>query len=126
MILYQKSPSRNYQDISRQLLKASGINSNCRPHGFEGIAGFDFGDIYIDEALADCLTDSLRSEIDGCLRRIVRDDFGEVTADEREENTDNRYFGNGKGIIARFALSALPTGKIEVRVEEDCTKIRII
>lgn len=119
--IYRKAIKRNIDDVKQQLCKASGINpqSSHRPHGFGAIVSFDFGDIYIDDYINSQLNDEVQSEIDNCLIRLLKADYGNITDDEKEDNCENRYFGGGD-IIGRYKISV---GTIEIRVLNDHTEI---
>ena len=122
MTLYKIS-RHDHDDRREQLLQASGIKSGGRPHGFDALVGFNFGEIYIDDLLAAGLDQGLDRELELCLKRLGRLDYGSVSADEKDENTENFYFGGGKGLTARYEISA---GLIEIKVLDSRTEIRII
>ena len=122
MTLYKIS--RHDPDSRReQLLKAGGIRSGGRPHGFDALVDFNFGEIYIDDLLAAGLDQGLDRELELCLERLGRLDYGSVSADENDENTENFYFGGGRGLTARYEISA---GVIDIKVLDGRTEIRII
>ena len=104
--LYRKRQSKKTADVSSQLRKASGIKeiSTKRPQGFEAIVAFDFGDIFIDDALFSLLNDEVSKEVDECLRRIIQGDYGQISVDDIQDNNESRYFGNGE-ITAVFRIS---------------------
>lgn len=124
MFLYKKAIPRDIEKIKQQALKGYGIdpNSNRRPHGFGAVVGFDFGDIYIDDTIAEKLSAELKEEIEEILLRFLKNDYGDLNADERDYNIENRYFGGGL-IIGRYELSC---GKVEMKLEDGKTEIKII
>ena len=124
LYLYKKAIKRDIEDVKRQLCKATGINpqSSHRPHGFGAVVSFDFGDIYIDDYLNIQLNDELKNDIDNCLIRLLKDDYGNVTEEENEDNGENRYFGGGD-IIGRYEISI---GVIKITVMKAHTEIKLL
>lgn len=124
LYLYKKAIKRNIEDVKQQLCKATGINpqSSHRPHGFGAVVAFDFGDIYIDDYLNIQLNDELKNDIDNCLIRLIKDDYGNVTEDEKDDNVENRYFGGGD-IIGRYEIAI---GVIEITVMKAHTEIKLL
>lgn len=122
--LLKKAIIRDIDDIKQQLCNASGINpkSTQRPHGFCAVASFNFGDIYIDDFLNSQLGYKLQEEIDVCLTKFLKDDYGNITIDEKDDNIENRYFGDGD-IIGRYHISL---GTIEIIVLKTHTEIKKI
>lgn len=106
MKLYRKKESRDFGALRQQLKNASGIKSvDHFPHGFEVVAAFDFGDVFVDDAIFQKLNIAVRAEIDTCLCRFSREDYGLITDEEREQNGELKYFGNGCGLIAKYQTS---------------------
>lgn len=106
MKLYRKKASRNFDALSQQLKNASGIKNVAHlPHGFETVASFDFGDIFVDDAIFQKLNIGVQAEIDSCLCRFLREDYGLITDEEREQNGELKYFGSGYGLIAKYQTS---------------------
>ena len=124
LYLYKKAVKRDIEDVKQQLCKATGITlqSSHRPHGFGAVASFDFGDIYIDDYLNNQLNDELKNDIDNCLIRLLKDDYGNVTEEEDEDNGENRYFGSGN-IIGRYEIAI---GVIEITVMNGRTNIVLL
>ena len=119
--LYKKAIKRDIEDVKRQLCKASGINpeSSHRPHGFGAIVSFDFGDIYIDDRIDTVIDDELKKQIDNSLIMLLKGDYGVVSAEEREDIVENRYFGGGD-IMGRYETKV---GIIEITVLKNKTNI---
>lgn len=105
MKLYKKSEQRNYNSIADQLKKCGGICGNHLPQGFSAIAMFNYQDIYVDDKLYLLLNNDIRHEIENCLTRFSKDDYGIITEEDKDENIDNKYFGNGKNIIGKYETS---------------------
>lgn len=124
LYLYKKAIKRDIEDVKQQLCKAAGINpqSSHRPHGFGAVVSFDFGDIYIDDYLNTQLNAEIKNDIDNCLIRLLKDDYGNVTEEEDEDNGENRYFGGGD-IIGRYEISI---GVIEITVMKVHTEIKLL
>ena len=124
LYLYKKAIKRDIEDVKQQLCAATGINpqSSHRPHGFGAVVAFDFGDIYIDDYLNIQLNDELKNDIDNCLIRLLKDDYGNVTEDEKDDNVENRYFGGGD-IIGRYEIAV---GVIEITVMNKRTDIVLL
>ena len=106
MHLYRKRHNKTPAAVSEQLCNASGIGHiiTKRPQGFEAIVAFDFGDIFIDDALFSLLNDEISKEVDECLKRIIQGDYGQISVDDIQDNNESRYFGNGE-ITAVFRIS---------------------
>ena len=121
MYLYRAAEKR--QDIPIQLSRASGISekSKSRPHGFDAIVNFDFGDIFIDDVLFSLLNDEVSKEVDECLKRIIQGDYGQISVDDIQENNESRYFGNGD-VMAKYEISE---GFIQIEKIGDKTLIRM-
>lgn len=124
LYLFRKAVKRDIEDIKKQLYRASGINpkSSHRPHGFGAVVAFDFGDIYIDDYLNSQLNDEIKNNIDNCLIRLLKDDYGNITEDENDDNVENRYFGGGD-IIGRYEIAI---GIIEITVKKAHTEIKLL
>ena len=105
MKLYKKLVQRNYNSIADQLKKCGGICDNRLPQGFSAIAMFDYQDIYVNDELYLQLNSDIRLEIDNCLTRFSKDDYGIISDEDKDENVDNKYFGNGKNIIGKYETS---------------------
>lgn len=106
MKLYRKRSDRDIVNIRHQLKNASGIKSDVHlPHGFEAIASFDFGNIYVDDTVFQRLSPEVQGEIDICLHRFLQEDYGLITDEEREQNGESKYFGNGCGMVAKYQIS---------------------
>ena len=103
LYLYKKEQKRNIDDSRAQLYKATGLNSSYLPHGFEVFAGFSLGDVYIDEELKNNLDDNLKKEIDSCLDKFLKDDYGVISSEEKESNIENKYFGGGE-LVGRYII----------------------
>lgn len=121
MKLYRKKVIRNMDENVRQLKAASGIKGNKVPHGFGAVAGFDFGNIYVDDRLHKMMDSSLSAQIDECLSKMARDNYGDISPSEADTNCENKYFGNGKDLTGRYHISA---GTIEIHIDDD-TRIRL-
>lgn len=106
MHLYKVANKRDINDIAIQLSRASNIGRDIssHPHGFDSIVNFDFGHIYIDNNLFNMLDENLCQEIDACLRKIVKGDYGIVSPEDIEENNESRYFGTGE-LTAKYKIS---------------------
>lgn len=115
MVLYRKSKPHNAAD---QLKKGSSLSEGHFPHGFLAEAFFNFGEIYFEDEIYRLINCVLEKEIEQCLSRLAKDDFGEVSADEKDENIENKYLGNGKNILGRYLTSI---GIVEIKVLEECT-----
>lgn len=122
MILYKKAQERDLQKVAQELYKASALCESRLPHGFYAVASFDFGDIYIDQALDEIINDEIKRKIDESLLRFAREDYGEISEDEKDENLENKYFGNGKNLVGRYAVK---NGELEINLLADCTKISL-
>ena len=112
----QKRLDRNTNNLRQQLKKASGISACHFPHGFDAVISFDFGDIFVDEVVFQRMDSTVRREIDDCLMRFLREDFGNVTEEELEQNGENKYFGDGSRMVARYRISI---GLVEVVVNQN-------
>ena len=122
--LYKKAIKRDIENVKRQLCEATGINpqSSHRPHGFGAVVSFDFGDIYIDDYLNSQLDDELKNDINNCLTRLLKDDYGNITEDEKDDNVENRYFGGGDS-IGRYEIAI---GVIQITVMRVHTEIKLL
>ncbi len=106
MIFYRKRVERDIDSVYCQLKMASGIKSDVQlPHGFESVASFDFGDIFVDEAISEKMKPCVQMEIDSCLCRFLQEDYGLISDEEKEQNGENKYFGNGCNLIAKYQTS---------------------
>lgn len=125
MYLYRKDPERDMTKIAEQLRRASGIKEGSEhcPHGFSGIVSFSFGDIYVDDNLNKLLSETVKEEIDGCLEQMSREDYGMIDAEEEDVNIENKYLGNGKGLLGRYSISE---GIIEIAIELKYTMVSLI
>ena len=122
MKLYRRSSKRDINDVSEQLLRASGINNmeHRRPHGFSSVVGFDLGDTYIDDRLFE-LGEDVHQEIDACLINLLKGDYGILSEDDIQENNESRWFGNGV-LFARYRISV---GLIEINKLCEKTQIKL-
>ena len=122
MKLYRRSSKRDINDVSEQLLRASGINNmeHSRPHGFATVIGFDFGDIYIDDQLFE-LGEDVHQEIDECLINLKKGDYGILSDDEIQENNESRWLGNGD-VYGRY-VSSVGILRIDKKCGETCIKL---
>lgn len=120
--LYKKAAPRSTDNTVRQLCAASAINaeSTHRPHGFWEISFFDFGDIYVDDYIYSKLSAAVRNDIESCLQLFIKDDYGIISEDEKDTNTENKYLGDGKNLIGRYEISV---GIIEIKLLADNTII---
>lgn len=116
MKLYRSKSDRDIAALCHQLKKASGINGSHLPHGFHAVASFDLGNIYVDNVIDKKLNPNVQCEIDDCLLHFLREDYGDLTEEEQEQNGESKYFGNGRGILARYRISI---GLIEITVEQN-------
>ena len=116
MKLYRSKSDRDIAVLCQQLKKASGINSSHLPHGFHAVASFDLGNIYVDDVITKKLNPNVQCEIDDCLLHFLREDYGDLTEEEQEQNGESKYFGSGRGMIARYRISI---GLIEITVEQN-------
>ena len=116
MKLYRGKSDRDIAVLCQQLKKASGINGSHLPHGFHAVASFDFGNIYVDDDIFKKLNPNIQCEIDDCLLHFLREDYGDLTEEEQEQNGESKYFGSGRGMIARYKISI---GLIEIAVEQN-------
>lgn len=103
--IYRKESSFSAVDRAKQLRKASGLGQCQEPLGFSEISGYSIGDVYISKLLKSVLYEALCSEIDACLERFECGDYGDISTEEREQNTDCKYFGDGERIVARYGIS---------------------
>lgn len=120
MRLYKSTVQRNCFDVANQLRKATGqsISSNY-PHGFDAIVNFNLGDVFIDNELSDLLTNEMCMELDECLLKLIKGDYGTCSDDEIDENNENRYFGNGE-VKAKYVISVG-----EISIDKSCTHTKI-
>lgn len=124
MHLYKETKRKNADDISLQLLKASKIDESGqhRPHGFDSIVNFDFGNIYVDDRIFELLNDDLCKEIDRCLFKILKEDYGVIFPEQIEENKESKYLGNGN-VLAKYEISI---GVIQIEKFCDETQIKVV
>ena len=113
---YRSKADKDITLLCQQLKKAYGVSGSHLPHGFHAIASFDLGNVYADDAIFKKLNSDVQCEIDDCLQRFVREDYGDLTEEEREQNGESKYLGNGGGMIARYKISI---GMIEITVEQN-------
>lgn len=111
MKLYRKADGRDIRKLTAQLKNASGNKTNRLPHGVGGVLCFELGDIFLSDRLFSLLTANIRLEIDDCLRRIIKDDYGAVGDDTIEANGESRYLGNGAGVVGKYQISI---GEIQI------------
>ena len=123
MKLYRKAEARDIDKLAIQLMRASGNIKKQAPHGFGAVLCFDFGDVFLSDRLFLLLTDELRSEIDHCMRRMIKEDYGAVDADVIEANGESRYFGNGVGMLGKYQTRV---GEIQISLLETHTYIELI
>ena len=124
MHLFKVANKRDINDIAVQLSRASNIREDItnRPHGFDSIVNFDFGDIYVDDNLFEVLNDNLYQEIDACLQKLVRGDYGIISPEDIEENNESRYFGTGE-LTAKYKISI---GIIQISKFHNKTEIEAV
>lgn len=122
--LYRKPIKRDIEEVKRQLCKSLDIDHKSihRPHGFEAVASFNLGYIYIDDYLNSRLTEKLKKEIDDCLTRFLEEDYGRITGDEADENGANRWLF-GEDIFGKYEVSV---GLIEILKSGDRSEIRVL
>ena len=123
MKLYKEAQPRNTESAKSQLKLASGGIHNHTPHGFESVASFEFGDVYVSDSLYQLLDFPICDELDLCLSKMLREDYGCVDADTVDANCENRYFGNGKKILGRYSISV---GVIEIYIDDTFTSVTLL
>ena len=70
----------------------------------------------MDDVITKKLNPNVQCELDNCLLHFLREDYGNLTEEEQEQNGEIKYFGNGRGMIARYRISI---GLIEITVEQN-------
>lgn len=122
MHLYKKARERNVDDVSDQLRRASGNikKGGGVPHGFAAAVSFDVGDLYVDDELFDLMSAKLERELELCISRLVKGDYGNVSEDERDENEESRWLGDGS-LTAKYSISLG-----EITVNKLCGKTEIL
>lgn len=123
MKLYREAKRRDIDNLAMQLKKANGRIKNHFPHGFESILNFGFGDVFISDKLFALLNSDICQEIDFCLVRMWKEDYGIVNDETKEINGEKRYFGSGKGIVGRYEIGI---GKIEISILDTYTYINLV
>lgn len=123
MKLYKKEIAPSPEKTAEELARGSGLTNGHFPHGFSALASFGLGDVYIDEKIIALQNDRLTEEIDRCLLMLKNESYGEISDDEKDENLENKYFGNGKNLVARYKTSV---GVLEIKVLESFTTVELI
>ena len=123
MKLYRAATTRTTSKLATQLKKASGNIKGHYPHGFASVLGFSFGDIYVTNELFVLLNTDTCREIDKCLQKMLKQDYGTVDNETKNSNCENRYFGNGKNILGKYKISV---GHIEISILNTHTLIKLL
>ena len=73
--------------------------------GFMGAFGFGLADVYVTDAVDKIISrhPEFSKEIENMISRIHKEDYGNISADERDLNGEQRYFaGTSYGVVARY------------------------
>lgn len=114
MKLYSRAEKKDAEKILEGVKAAYGNPNPAKTHGFAGTFLFSPGDVYLSDRIWDCTGRHRKWEefIDSCITRFYREDYGDISSRDKWENTENRYFGNGSYMFARYCF------------EDACIKMR--
>lgn len=104
MKLYSRAEKKDAEKILEGVKAAYGNPDPIKTHGFAGTFLFSPGDVYLSDRIWEWVEarSGWKDIIELCLRRFCREDYGYISPSDRDENTENRYFGSGSYMFARY------------------------
>lgn len=128
MIKYLSSDRPDPKMIYEGLKDAYGIPHPEKVLGFGGFF-FTLGDVYVSDRVYEAMRrdDKFEAFVRESLDRFKAEDYGLISGSDRDENVENRYFGGGAWMFARYFYENKPFSRfseyIKVRTMVDYTYV---
>ena len=92
MILWKKDEF-DADEMRKKVSEAYKISSPEKIHGYSGYFNFCFGNIWIDCKIDKMIRSNPEYEklLEELLQRFRKDDYGDVSEDDKDLNTENKY-----------------------------------
>ena len=124
MILFYEPMPKDSKKIEETVGKAAGIGNPAKIAGYSGAFLFDLPPIYLSPRLSEMFGEkpSISEILSDILKRFRREDYGEVSDVEAENNHDQRWvFNSYADMIGRYRT---PVGLLIVELYAEKGVIR--
>lgn len=105
MKFFYQSKKIDQQKVFEATQKAYGVKNPASISGYYGTFLFSLGDIYVSEGLYETILNdtSLSDFLINIIDQFLKNDYGDVSSEEENENLANRYlFGNFSDMVGRY------------------------
>lgn len=119
MILFYEPMPKDTKTIEETVGKATGIDNPAKIAGYSGAFLFDLPPIYLSPRLSEIFNEkpSISEILSDILKRFRREDYGEVSDIEAENNHDQRWvFNSYVDMIGRYRT---PVGLLIVELSAE-------
>ena len=125
MILFYEPMPKDRRKLEETVGKATGISTPSKIAGYSGAFLFDLPPIYLSPRLSEMFGEkpSISEILSDILKRFRREDYGEVSDVEAENNHDQRWvFNSYADMIGRYRT---PVGLLIVELYAEKGVIRL-